>query len=254
MRFFRMPIRVDPLVRRRTIGILLLYQLSCEWTVFPLDGYALVMPDHAPEFASSSVSNSDGIPLGFGGVAASVGDHIAHFYKGPDQRFNVLGPYVARGLQRGDRCACIVSPDTADRLRAWLRDTGVDVAAAQADGQLIMHPGEASEEDMHALAERIDARAQADGHAFVRWAGDGGWALQRDISVCEMLRWEALYDQCSTDWQMLALCQFDLTVFGGDVIMDAMRSHPLCVMGEVVVPNPMYTDPDVLREELAPCS
>lgn len=253
MRFFQMPPPVDPLAHRRTVRILFLHLLSYEWTAFHLEGYSLIMRNHISNSAFSPVSDEDGIPLGFGGVTASVGDHIAHFYKGPDQRFSVLGPYVSRGLQRGDRCACIVSPDTADGLRTWLRDAGVDVAAAQAAGQLILHPGEATEDDMHALAERIDAQAQEDGHAFVRWAGDGGWALRRDISVCEMLRWEALYDQCSTDWQMLALCQFDLTVFGGDVVMDAMRSHPLCVMGEVVVPNPMHTDPDVLREELSPC-
>lgn len=193
------------------------------------------------------------VPLGFGNVTASVGDHIAHFYKGPEQRFNVLGPYIAMGLQRGDQCAFIASPDAADHLRAWLQDRGVDAEAACASGQLILHPGEATEEDMRRLAERIEAEALDTGHSFVRWAGDGGWALESEISVCEMLRWEALYDKCSIDWEMLAMCQFDLTVFSGDVIMDALRSHPFCVMGEVVVPNPFHTAPEELLDMLSEC-
>jgi len=35
--------------------------------------------------------------------------------------------------------------------------------------------------------------------------------------------------------------------------MDALRSHPLCVMGEVVVPNPFHTSPDELRDALTEC-
>lgn len=201
-----------------------------------------------------STTEETAVPLGFGNATASVGDHIAHFYKGADQRFRVLGPYIAAGLRRGDRCAFISSPEAAAQLRAWLCDDGVDAEAACASGQLILHPGEATEEDMRRLAERIDAEARDTGHPFVRWAGDGGWALESEISVCEMLRWEALYDKHSTDWEMLAMCQFDLTVFSGEVIMDALRSHPLCVMGEVAVPNPFHTGPEELLAALSECA
>ncbi len=198
-----------------------------------------------------STSEETTVPLGFGNATASAGDHIAHFYKGADQRFRVLGPYIATGLRRGDRCAFISSPAAADHLCAWLRDDGVDAEAACASGQLILHPGEATEEDMRRLAERIEAEALDTGHSLVRWAGDGGWALESEISVCEMLRWEALYDKCSTGWEMLAMCQFDLTVFSGEVVMDALRSHPLCVMGDVVVPNPFHMEPEELLDVLS---
>ena len=62
------------------------------------------------------------VPLGFGDVTASVGDHIGHFYRGSDQMFSVLGPYVAEGLRRGDKCVIISSPDTEDQLREWLSE------------------------------------------------------------------------------------------------------------------------------------
>jgi hypothetical protein len=65
-----------------------------------------------------------------------------------------------------------------------------------------------------------------------------------------MLRWEALYDEHTADWRMLALCQFDLTVFESDIMMDALRTHPYCVMGDVVVPNPFHESPDAVRRTL----
>jgi hypothetical protein len=193
---------------------------------------------------------TDAIPLGFGGVDAAVGDHIAHFFRGDDQRFSVLGPYIETGLRRGDRCVFISRPDVGEQLCDWLAQREVDVDDARSADRLILHPGEATEDDMKRLADRIDAEAQADDEPFVRWSGDGEWALEQDITVCEMLRWEALYDEHSAGWRMLALCQFDLTVFESDVIMDALRTHPYCVMGDVVVPNPFHESPEAVRAEL----
>jgi len=194
------------------------------------------------------------IPLGFGEVTAGVGDHIAHFFRGEEQRFSVLGPYVETGLRRGDRCVCITDPDTGEGLRDWLEERGVDVAGARATDRLMLHPGRDSEEDMKRLADRIDTEARDDEDPFVRWAGDGAWALDRELTVCEMLRWEALYDEHSHDWRMLALCQFDLTVFESDMMMDALRTHPYCVMGDVVVPNPFHESPDAVRRDLDECA
>lgn len=195
----------------------------------------------------------DGVPLGFGGVEAEVGDHIAHFFRGDSQRFAVLGPYVEAGLRRGERCVFIAPPDVGEQLCEWLANREVDPDAARARDRLILHPGEATEEDMKRLADRVDATAREEDESLVRWAGDGEWALEQEISVCEMLRWEALYDKHATDWALLALCQFDLTTFESDIIMDALRTHPYCVMGDVVVPNPFHESPDVVRKELSEC-
>lgn len=201
----------------------------------------------------TSDSAASAVPLGFGDVTADVGDHIAHFFRGDDQRFSVLGPYIRTGLRRGDRCIFISRPKEGEALCDWLAEQGGDPADARASGRLILHPGRDTEEDMKELADRIDGEARAEQEPFVRWAGDGEWALDRELTVCEMLRWEALYDKYATDWRMLALCQFDLTVFDSDTMMDALRTHPYCVMGDVVVPNPFHESPDTVRQRLAEC-
>lgn len=211
------------------------------------------MSSQADADTRATADSRNRIPLGFGGVKAAVGDHIAHFFRGSDQRFSVLGPYVKTGLRRGDRCVFVARPAVGERLCEWLEDHGVDAEAARATDRLILHPGKATAEDMKHLVDRIDETAREEGESFVRWAGDGGWALEQDITVCEMLRWEALYDKHAADWRLLALCQFDLDLFESDVIMDALRTHPYCVMGDVVVPNPFHESPDVVRRELTEC-
>jgi len=201
-----------------------------------------------------SAPTSDAVPLGFGDVTASVGDHIAHFFRGDDQRFSVLGSYLETGLQRGDRCVFISRPDDGEALCNWLDERGVDTEDARASGRLLLHAGKDTEEDMKRLVDRIDEETR-DGEApVVRWSGDGAWALERDLTVCEMLRWEALYDKHTPDWRMLALCQFDLELFESDVMMDALRTHPYCVMGDVVVPNPFHESPETVRRSLSECA
>ena len=163
----------------------------------------------------------------------------------------MLGPYIGEGLRRGDRCAVICSPASVEGLRRWLAEAGLDVPTAEAENRLVVHHGEASAQEMAELFERMHYETEAAGDAFLRLAGDGGWALARDTSTTEMLRWETLYDLMSADWDILALCQFDLTSFGGDVVMDALRSHPLVVMGSVVLECPLHVAPQTLLEELA---
>lgn len=191
------------------------------------------------------------VPLGFGDVVATVGDHIAHFYRGADQMFSILAPYVAEGIRRTELCVVISSPAVTVELKKWLQSVGVDAGKALKSGQLIFHSGEATSAAMRELADRVLTDASKAGYEFVRWSGDGGWALAGKISVHDMLCWEALYDKFSVNWDIIALCQFDLTLFGGDVVMDALRSHPFCIIGQNLISNPFHISPEVLLQELS---
>ncbi len=106
-----------------------------------------------------SEAGNDAIPFGLKDVTVQAGDHIANFYRGDAEMLSVLGPYIAEGLRRGERCAVISSPETAERLREWLKSRDLDPAAAQESGQLIFHPGEATAGDMRALFESLDGES-----------------------------------------------------------------------------------------------
>ncbi len=190
------------------------------------------------------------VSLGFGNINVSVGDHIAHFYRNTEERLNVLGPYMIEGLRQGERCLLFSSPKAADELCDWLEARGIDTTKPRNSGQLLFHPGEATGEAMLALSTRIEAESQKEGYPFVRACGDAGWSLHGIKRPREMLCWEAFLDSKIKSWKALALCQIDLTRFGGNVVMDVMRSHGLCIMGELLIPNPFHVSPDTLIQEL----
>ncbi len=128
--------------------------------------------------SSSEQDHGNTVDCGFG-CTATVGDHIGHFYRGGEQRFSVLGPYVVEGIRREDKCVIIASPEVSTELCKWLATKDIDADRAREAGQLILHPGEATSQDMRALVDRIDNESRNAGHKFVRWAGDAGWALAR---------------------------------------------------------------------------
>ncbi len=147
--------------------------------------------------AQPKMGNGRRVSLGFGGASAAIGDHIAHFYRGSNQRFDVLGPYFKEGIQNGDKRVLISAPEVASELCDWLTSNDIDAAGARASRQLILHPGAATMEEMQTLTERIEADSFKEGHKFVRWAGDMGWGLEGNFSVSEMLRWASF---AATRW------------------------------------------------------
>ncbi|MCG8608019.1 MEDS domain-containing protein [bacterium] len=191
------------------------------------------------------------VALGFGDISVAIGDHIAHFYRGIDERLTVLGPYMEQGLKTGDKCVFFSTTEIALQLCRWLEARGIDTDKSRDSGQLLLHPGEATGDAMLALGTRVEAETQKEGYRFVRACGDAGWSLQGTKRPREMLRWEAYLDDAIKDWKVIALCQIDLTEFGGNVVMDVMRCHGLCIMGELLIPNPFHLSPDTLIQELS---
>lgn len=84
----------------------------------------------------SGWSPSEPVALGFGGLTASVGDHIGHFYQTREEWQQVLIPYLKTGLEAGDKCVYLMRPNPDWRsLREALAAAHIDLEAALASGR-----------------------------------------------------------------------------------------------------------------------
>ena len=66
--------------------------------------------DPTPAGPEASVSGNEQISLGFAGLHASPGAHVGHFYSSKKECRDFLVPFVQTGLERGDKCVCVMSP------------------------------------------------------------------------------------------------------------------------------------------------
>ena len=187
------------------------------------------------------------IDLGMGGLTAAVGDHIGHYYQSEAESQALVVGYLVAGLQSGDeKCVYLCDDAARDRISSALGDRGVDVAEALASGQLTLDRGRASAEELTDFLHQALADVPAQ-YRLLRMAGDMTWAFQQMADTETLMECETCFNILHA--QAVFLCQFDLHRFIGSVIIDALKSHPLAIVGNTVHQNPYYIDPaDFLQE------
>jgi hypothetical protein len=73
------------------------------------------------------------------------------------------------------------------------------------------------------------------------------WALKNKEQMIDLLEYEARANEI---WERQegpvnpVICTYDLTKFGGEVIVDVMRTHPMIIIGGILQENPFYVPPE----------
>ena len=205
---------------------------------------------HKTSNNAGSSSVNERIRLGFGNLHVSTSDHIAHFYRRDEEWLELAAGFFQTGLQSGDKCVCVIRPGSREgALKQRLSDDGAPVEAALASGQFMLFEGR----DDPSLMQDELATVLADvpgRYPLLRWAGDMSWSLQQLPTSEKLMEWES---HCNTveNPPAVFLCQYDLRAFLGSVVMDAMRTHPLCVVGDAIHQNPYYQRPEEFLAEMS---
>ena len=200
-------------------------------------------PRHKP-----SDTPGERIALGFANLTASVGDHIGHFFQTSEEWRAVLIPFLKGGISAGHGCIYVTSPDHPRKeIKKALAEEGVEVDAVMASGQLVLAEGKTTPEEMREwLTEAI---GKAEGRfPIIRWGGDMTWSLKKMPTSERLMEWESMCNVIDGP-PVVFLCQYDLTQFLGDVVIDAFKTHPLCIVGTAIHQNPLYMDPEVFLRE-----
>ncbi|HVS41555.1 MAG TPA: MEDS domain-containing protein [Candidatus Dormibacteraeota bacterium] len=191
--------------------------------------------------------------LGIGDIVLSPGDHICAFYYGAAGRDELLIPYLAEGLRTGEKCLCFV--DVADRrqmlehLRPHVSGWDSTLADEQLDvfdfkGSYLRDNRFSQEEMFHFLDQRVGAAVRDQGFPLARAAGEMTWALRTCPGVEELCAYEAKINVFAPRYPQILLCLYDLERFTGEVIVDVLKTHPKVLIGNMVIENPFYVEPD----------
>ena len=186
----------------------------------------------------------DRVSLGFGQLYAAVGDHIGHFYESAEEEQEVLVSFLKTGLEGRDKCVCLVGAGRRrETLLDRLRAAGIDVEAAIASDQLFVDEGSSDPEILRQILREALASIP-ERFSLLRWVGVMSWALGKMPSTEKLMEWET---HCNTVEKPTAvfLCQYELQTFRGNVVMDALKTHPISVVGNAIHQNPYYEDPEV---------
>jgi hypothetical protein len=76
------------------------------------------------------------------------------------------------------------------------------------------------------------------------------WASDSQSNVAELVEFEARVNDVWCRHDDAVVCVYDLAKFGGDIVIDIMRTHPMIIIGGMLQHNPFYVPPAAFLSEL----
>jgi hypothetical protein len=124
--------------------------------------------------------------------------HVCAFFHTPDEEYRVLLPFIAEGIERGERAFHIVDPTMGEDHARRLEAGGIDVAAAQQRGQLeirvwqdaYLRGGHFDQNAMLALIQQVLEDGPARGYPLTRLVAHMEWALEDRPGVDDLVEYE----------------------------------------------------------------
>jgi hypothetical protein len=76
------------------------------------------------------------------------------------------------------------------------------------------------------------------------------WALDARAGEAALLESEAKANHGRLRDDDPVICTYDLAKFGGGIVVDIMRTHPMIIIGGILHENPFFVPPDAFLQEL----
>jgi hypothetical protein len=170
----------------------------------------------------------------------------------------VLLPFVKDGFEQGDKGFHIFDrPQHPAHLRR-LQDAGIDVDRAQQSGQLEVRSWEETylqggKFDYHVVFDTLrDAldTSKSQGFPITRLVAHAEWIVQAWPGSSDWAEYESLVTGVLATFDDVLVCTYNLETYGGRLIMDVLRVHPMVIIGGRLHENPFYVPPDEVLPEL----
>jgi PAS domain S-box-containing protein len=183
------------------------------------------------------------------------GDHLCLFYdKDPAEQMPALVPFIQDGLAKDEQFIYIADDQTVDELAARLHVSGINVGQEVDRGALKLwtrqewrQPGNLSSEKKSRQVKDFIEKATSAGFKGIRFAVEMTWTLGPDIGVSELEHWEASINNIfNSGFAGRIVCQYNRSRLSPEVMLVALHTHPLAILGTHVYPNWFYEAPLIL--------
>jgi putative nucleotidyltransferase with HDIG domain len=181
-----------------------------------------------------------------------IHDHVCLIYESKEEQFAVAIPFIAQGLERGEKCIYVADENDVDAVLNALGSWGIDVYNAWQSGalsvitkkQVYLKEGRFDPDLMIDFLKKSAAAAKAAGYKALRVTGDMSWALGGEKGCDRLMEYEAKLNYFFPSNDALAICQYDRGRFPPETIKQAILTHPLVICGSSVHRNFYYEPPD----------
>jgi MEDS: MEthanogen/methylotroph, DcmR Sensory domain len=197
-------------------------------------------------------------PISLAGSRLGEIRHVCAFFNSDDEEYRVLLPFIKDGFECGDKAVHIVNPaQHHDHLRR-LAGIGIDTAAAQQSGQFellsntetYLRDGRFDQDRMLQVFEQLASGNTQGGFPLSRIVCHMEWAAQGRSHIIDLIEFESRVNDVWRRHEDAVVCTYDLAKFGGDTVIDIMRTHPMIIIGGILQQNPFFVAPGEFLSEV----
>jgi hypothetical protein len=196
--------------------------------------------------------------LQFAGGNLAGQRHICAFFNSADEEHRVLRSFITDGFDRGDKAFHLVNPELREDHLKRLAETGINVQKLMDAGQLEVRPwqdgplhgGRFDQDTWIVSFEKVLQSGPAAGYAQTRFLAHMEWALVDLPGVEDLIEFETRVNYVVPKYDGIVICAYDLSKFGASVVMEALRTHPVVIIGGILQENPYFIPPDQFLLEL----
>jgi hypothetical protein len=197
-------------------------------------------------------------PIPFAGSELGESRHVCAFFSSDDEEYGVLLPFIKDGFECGDKAVHVVNPDQHRGHLQRLAAAGIDTEAARQSGQFelrtnteeYLRDGRFDKDRMLEVFEKVASGIAQQGFPRGRIVCHMEWAVDAGSHVEDLVEFESRVNDVWLHHEDAVICTYNLAKFGGDTVIDIMRTHPMVIIGGILQQNPFFVPPDVFLREL----
>jgi hypothetical protein len=196
-------------------------------------------------------------PIPFAGSQLGETRHVCAFFNSNDEAYRVLLPFIKDGFSCGDKAIHVVNPGQHHGHLQRLVAAGIDPTAAQQSGQFelrtnteaYLRDGCFDQDRMLETFEQLASGNAKGKFPLSRIVCHMDWAAEGYTHIDDLIEFESRVNNVWCDHDDAVICIYDLAKFGGNVVMDMMRTHPMVIIGGILQQNPFYVPPEEFLSE-----
>jgi len=195
-------------------------------------------------------------PISFAGSQLAETRHVCAFFNSEEEEYRVLLPFIKGGFECGHKAVHVVNAHQRSEHMKRLVGAGIDPAAAERSGQLelrtntetYLRDGQFDKDRMLHAFEQIASGNATGGFPLSRIVCRMDWAVEGTY-VNDLIEFESRVNHVWERHDDAVICTYHLGKFGGDTVIDIMRTHPMIIIGGILQQNPFFVPPgEFLRE------
>jgi hypothetical protein len=196
-------------------------------------------------------------PISLAGSQLGEVRHVCAFFNSDDEEYRVLLPFIKDGFECGDKAVHVVNPDQRPGHLQRLAAAGIDPSAAERSGQFellinteaYLRDGRFDQDRMLEVFEQLASGNVKEEFPLSRICCRMDWAVEDRSCIDDLVEFESRVNHVWRRHDDAVICTYHLAKFGGETVIDIMRTHPMIIIGGILQSNPFFVPPkEFLRE------